>query len=77
MAKVNKNPSAANSLKGVAYLPPITDRLASNTMRAVAGAEAYYANPQGGQEWPNLFNPYWQTRLRDTRSQVAVSTLAQ
>ena len=77
MAKFNKNPSAANSLKGAAYLPPITDRLASNTMRAVAGAEAYYANPQGGQEWPNLFNPYWQTRLRDTRSQVAVSTLAQ
>lgn len=77
MAKINKNPNAANGLKGAAYLPPISDKLAGNTMRVVAGAEAYYLNPQGGKEWPNLFNPYWQSRLKDTRTQVAVSTLGQ
>ena len=54
---------------GTASLPiKLEDRLAGNTMRAVASAEAYFARPEGRSdgktEWPSLFNPYWQVRLK-------------
>ena len=54
---------------GTARVPlKLEDRLAGNAMRAVASAEAYFARPEGRgdgkTEWPSLFNPYWQARLK-------------
>lgn len=54
---------------GTARVPlKLEDRLAGNAMRAVASAEAYFARPEGRSdgktEWPSLFNPYWQARLK-------------
>jgi hypothetical protein len=59
----------------------LPDRQAGNVMRVVAGAEVNFARPvsrsDGKLEWPNLFNPYWQARLRDTRPQAIISAALQ
>ena len=57
----------------------LPDRQARQKMRVVAGAEVYFARPRarddGAIEWPSLFNPYWQARLRDTRIEAAETRL--
>jgi hypothetical protein len=57
----------------------LNDRLASNKMSALAAAEPYFARPdQTNFEWPSLFNPYWQARLRATpQSEIFALTYTQ
>ena len=68
---------------GTAKVPlKLEDRLAGKVMRAVASAEIYFARPEGRSdgktEWPSLFNPYWQARLKSVSLQnVAFSNTAQ
>ena len=59
----------------------LKDTPRSGVMRVVAGAEVYFALPEarsdGAIEWPSLFNPFWQARLRDTRNGVVSSISVQ
>lgn len=59
----------------------LNDGEAGKVMRVVAGAEVYFARPatpgQAAVEWPSLFNPYWQARLRDTHAQAVLSAANQ
>ncbi|MDR2216075.1 MAG: pilus assembly protein TadG-related protein [Nevskiaceae bacterium] len=55
-------------LYGVAGEPePLTPLLAESALHALGSAEVYFRRPEqrsdGRQEYPSLFNPYWQARL--------------
>lgn len=81
-ANMGTSPNGNAKIGATPVAMRIPDKFAgAKGMRVVSGAEVYFARPtarsDGVVEWPSLFNPYWQARLRDTHSEATLSAALQ